>query len=59
MKNILPNIGGKSLLCEMIVQGDPTFIPNKDQYFMSIAQTVAKGSNHPIAPGGCIIARGS
>lgn len=36
---------------------DPTFIPNKDKYFMSIAKQVATGSNHPIAQGGCIIVR--
>ena len=36
---------------------DPTFIPNKDKYFMDIAKQVAKGSNHPLAPGGCILVR--
>ena len=36
---------------------DPTFIPNKDDYFMAIAKQVATGSNHPIANGGCIIVR--
>ena len=38
---------------------DPTFIPNKERYFMSIAKQVATGSNHPIANGGCIIVRGN
>lgn len=38
---------------------DPTFIPNKDRYFMSVAKQVATGSNHPIANGGCIIVRGN
>jgi deoxycytidylate deaminase len=38
---------------------DPTFIPNKDRYFMSVAKQVATGSNHPIANGGCIITRGN
>ncbi len=41
----------------MIVEGDPTFIPDKDKHFISIAKAVATGSNHPIAPGGCIIVR--
>ena len=36
---------------------DPTYIPNKDRYFMNIAKEVAKGSNHPIAEGGCIVVR--
>ena len=39
------------------IVSDPTFIPNKDRYFMNIAKEVAKGSNHPIAEGGCIIVR--
>ena len=38
---------------------DPTFIPNKERYFMSVAKQVATGSNHPIATGGCIIVRGN
>jgi deoxycytidylate deaminase len=41
----------------MIIPGDPTFIPDKDKYFMNIAKAVAAGSNHPIAPGGCVIVR--
>jgi len=36
---------------------DPTFIPNKERYFMSIAKQIATGSNHPIAAGGCVIVR--
>ena len=40
-----------------IVKGDPSYIKNKDTYFMSIAKEVAKGSTHPMVPGGCIIAR--
>jgi len=36
---------------------DPTFIPEKDKYFMGIAKQVATASNHPIAPGGCILVR--
>ena len=42
----------------MIIDGDPTFIPNKDEHFMGVAQAVAKGSNHPVVPGGCVIVRG-
>ena len=36
---------------------DPTFIPEKDKYFMGIAKQVATASNHPIAHGGCILVR--
>lgn len=36
---------------------DPTFIPNKERYFMDIAKQIATGSNHPIATGGCVIVR--
>ena len=40
-----------------IVKGDPTFIDDKDRYFMNIAKEIAKGSSHPIAPGGALITR--
>ena len=40
-----------------IVKGDPTFIDDKETYFMAIAKEIAKGSNHPIAPGGALITR--
>ena len=40
-----------------VVPIDPTFIPHKEKYFMSVAKQVATGSNHPIAKGGCIIVR--
>ena len=36
---------------------DPTFIPDKDKYFMDIAKQISTGSNHPIARGGCILVR--
>ena len=39
-------------------KGDPTYIKNKDLYFMEIARTIARGSTHPSAPGGCVIVRG-
>ena len=39
-------------------KGDPTYIKNKDRYFMQVAEAVAKASTHPTAPGGCIIVRG-
>ena len=38
-------------------KSDPTFIPNKERYFMDIAKQIATGSNHPIATGGCVIIR--
>jgi deoxycytidylate deaminase len=37
--------------------GDPTYIKNKDKYFMSLAHAVARGSTHPIVPGGCVLIR--
>ena len=40
-----------------IVKNDPSYIPNKEQYFMDVAKTVATGSSHPIVPGGCVIVR--
>ena len=39
-------------------KGDPTYIKNKDRYFIAIAKAVALGSTHPTAPGGCVIVRG-
>ena len=38
-------------------KGDPCFIKDKDRYFMSIAKAIARGSTHPIVPGGCILTR--
>ena len=38
--------------------GDPTYIKNKDRYFIEVAKTVARGSSHPTARGGCVIVRG-
>ena len=37
--------------------GDPTYIKNKDAYFVKVAQTVQLGSTHPTSPGGCIVVR--
>jgi deoxycytidylate deaminase len=42
----------------MLVTGDPTFIENKEGYFIDIAKAISKGSSHPLAPGGCVIVRG-
>ena len=36
---------------------DPTYIPDKERYFINLAKQVETGSNHPIAPGGCVIVR--
>lgn len=41
----------------LIVENDPTFIPNKEEHFIGIAKSVAKASTHPLAPGGCVIIR--
>lgn len=38
-------------------ENDPTYIKDKDNYFMSIAQAIARASTHPIVPGGCILTR--
>jgi len=38
-------------------KGDPTYIKNKDQYFMDVANAISLASTHPKAPGGCIIVR--
>ena len=38
-------------------KSDPTFIPDKERYFINLAKQVATGSNHPIAAGGCVIIR--
>ena len=40
-----------------IVDGDPTFIANKEKYFMNVAKTIATGSTHPICPGGAVVVR--
>lgn len=40
-----------------ILSADPTYVLNKDQYFMDIAKEIEKGSNHPVVPGGCVIVR--
>ena len=41
-----------------IVQGDPTFIANKEKHFIDIAKQIATASTHPMSPGGCVIVRG-
>ena len=41
----------------MIIEGDPTFIDDKDKHFMRVAKAVAEASTHPIAPGGCVVVR--
>jgi deoxycytidylate deaminase len=38
-------------------KGDPTYIKNKDKYFISIAKAVELASSHPKSPGGCILVR--
>jgi len=38
-------------------KGDPTYIKNKETYFMEIAKLISKASTHPKSPGGCIIVR--
>ena len=38
-------------------KGDPTYIKNKEQYFIDLAKAVVAASTHPKAPGGCIVVR--
>ena len=38
-------------------KGDPTYIKNKEKYFMNVAKAVATASSHPTAPGGCVVVR--
>ena len=38
-------------------EGDPTFIKDKDKYFMEVARTIAMASTHPKSPGGCVVVR--
>jgi deoxycytidylate deaminase len=38
-------------------QGDPTYIKNKETYFINLAKQVGLASTHPSAPGGCIVVR--
>ena len=55
---LLPNIETKALLCDMpIVKNDPTFIANREKYFIDLAKAVAEASTHPMVPGGCILVR--
>ncbi len=39
-------------------KGDPTYIKDKDNYFMSLAKAISVASTHPTSPGGCVIVRG-
>ena len=38
-------------------KGDPTYIKDKDRYFITVAQAIGTASTHPKSPGGCIIVR--
>jgi deoxycytidylate deaminase len=38
-------------------KGDPTYIKNKEKYFITLAKTVGTASSHPTSPGGCIVVR--
>ena len=40
-----------------IIKGDPTYIHDKETYFMNIAKAIRSGSTHPMCPGACIITR--
>ena len=55
---LLLNIGQESKNVNMpSPAGDPTYIKNKERYFIEVAEAVAKASTHPRSPGGCIIVR--
>ena len=38
-------------------KGDPTYIKNKEKYFIDVAKTIARASTHPKCPGGCVVVR--
>lgn len=38
-------------------KGDPTYIKNKERYFMGVAKAVGIASSHPTCPGGCVVVR--
>jgi deoxycytidylate deaminase len=38
-------------------KGDPTYLKNKDRFFVAVAKTIESGSTHPKSPGGCVIVR--
>ena len=38
-------------------KGDPTYIKNKDRFFVAVAKTIESASTHPKSPGGCVIVR--
>jgi len=38
-------------------KGDPTYIKNKERFFMDVAKIVSNASTHPKTPGGCVIVR--
>ena len=38
-------------------KGDPSYIKNKDRYFIDVAKTVGSASTHPVCPGGCVVVR--
>ena len=38
-------------------KGDPTYIKNKEKYFINLAKAVATASTHPVSPGGCVLVR--
>ena len=38
-------------------KGDPTYIKNKERYFIEVAKTIGSASSHPICPGGCVVVR--
>ena len=45
-------------ICDMpSPKGDPTYIKNKEGFFMDVAKVISNGSTHPKAAGGCVITR--
>ena len=38
-------------------KGDPTYIKNKEKYFIEVAKTIGLASTHPLCPGGCVVVR--
>ena len=46
------------MICGMTSpKGDPTYIKNKEGFFIEVAKTIGMASTHPKTPGGCVLVR--
>ena len=44
---LLLSIGLNTTKRKMLVQGDPTYLADKERHFIDIAKVISKGSTHP------------